>query len=61
MLVFTALTACHAVPSEGGAPAGAAALGDRAIDFTLEGSDGQPIRLSAYAGDVILLDLSGFH
>jgi hypothetical protein len=36
-------------------------IGDRAVDFVLEGHDGAPIRLADHQGQVIVLDLSGFH
>lgn len=36
------------------------ALPRPAVDFEIPGHDGQPIRLSDHAGEVILLDMSGF-
>lgn len=51
------VVACTAEPP----PAEPAAVGARAVDFTIEGSDGLPIHLGSYEGDVVLVDLSGFH
>jgi hypothetical protein len=63
MILSLLLLACTEEAADRGLsvpPADDAEVGGSAPDFTMPGHDGQPIRLSDHAGDVILLSLSGF-
>ena len=65
MLSLPLWVACTTPPPDGppavAGPLDRAVVGQRATDFTLPGHDGQPVTLSDHEGDVIVIDMSGFH